>query len=454
MIKFIKEIKSVISNNAPLKEAIIFATDTKELFVDINNTRLQINDVVVINNVADLDDILAPLSNKFYFCQENNIFYRYTGGSWLAITSTQAQYQELLDLYTKLTVDANIEYILLADQWVGNTYTINNSLFTEEATIRLSASNISDNEYTALSTANIMPDDSDISNNNIILVATGEVPAIDIPIIVSVYISRNDLENVEDNLTSTSSINPLSGNMGRELNERIGNLNNLSTENKDNIVVAINEIVQDIDDGKTLVANAITNKGIHTSSNSTYEELAYNIDHIVTSSGAELVKGVDSTQADVLEGKKFINDMGELSVGTIPSFDGTYSYRSGSSQQVLDTKNKYLTDNITIETLVLEETKEANPTSTDQVILPSEGYDGLHSVTVKGDANLNSSNIRDGVTIFGVTGNANLENVFISDTEPTDVQFVPSIWLDTSGGKNLLKIYDGTKWISARGTWS
>ena len=30
-------------------------------------------------------------------------------------------------------------------------------------------------------------------------------------------------------------------------------------------------------------------------------------------------------------------------------------------------------------------------------------------------------NIRDGVTIFGVTGNANLENVFISDTEPTNV---------------------------------
>ena len=65
--------------------------------------------------------------------------------------------------------------------------------------------------------------------------------------------------------------------------------------------------------------------------------------------------------------------------------------------------------------------KEAFIVATDQVILPSEGYDGLHSVTVKGDANLNSSNIRDGVTIFGVTGNANLENVFISDTEPTNV---------------------------------
>ena len=42
MIKFIKELKSVILNNAPLEEAFIVATDTKELFVDINNTTHQI----------------------------------------------------------------------------------------------------------------------------------------------------------------------------------------------------------------------------------------------------------------------------------------------------------------------------------------------------------------------------------------------------------------------------
>ena len=113
MIQFIREIKSKIEINVPLlEEAIIFATDTKELFIDVNYNRIQINDISIVDTVSDLDNILTPLSNKFYFCQENNIFYRYTGGSWLAITSTQAQYQELLDLYTKLTVDANIEYVL------------------------------------------------------------------------------------------------------------------------------------------------------------------------------------------------------------------------------------------------------------------------------------------------------------------------------------------------------
>ena len=40
MFRFIKELKSTILNNSPLKEAIIFSTDTKELFIDIDNNRM------------------------------------------------------------------------------------------------------------------------------------------------------------------------------------------------------------------------------------------------------------------------------------------------------------------------------------------------------------------------------------------------------------------------------
>ena len=58
MIKFINEIKSVIDSKQPLKEAIIFATDTKELFIDVNNQRIQINDVNTVSTVTDLDNIL------------------------------------------------------------------------------------------------------------------------------------------------------------------------------------------------------------------------------------------------------------------------------------------------------------------------------------------------------------------------------------------------------------
>ena len=95
MIKFISKIKSEIQNNAPIKEAIIFATDTKELFIDVNNRRIQINDLVVVDTVANLDNILAPL-NKFYYVEENNLIYKYTKDGWKAITTTQDQYTALV----------------------------------------------------------------------------------------------------------------------------------------------------------------------------------------------------------------------------------------------------------------------------------------------------------------------------------------------------------------------
>ena len=48
--------------------------------------------------------------------------------------------------------------------------------------------------------------------------------------------------------------------------------------------------------------------------------------------------------------------------------------------------------------------KIAAPSKNAQVITPDSGYDGLSRVAVRGDGNLTADNIRDGVSIFGVTG--------------------------------------------------
>lgn len=55
-------------------------------------------------------------------------------------------------------------------------------------------------------------------------------------------------------------------------------------------------------------------------------------------------------------------------------------------------------------TELLGETTTVTPSSTQQVITPSQGYNGFTQVTVNTDVNLLPENIKAGVTIFGVTG--------------------------------------------------
>lgn len=93
--------------------------------------------------------------------------------------------------------------------------------------------------------------------------------------------------------------------------------------------------------------------------------------------------------------------------GTITK-NGEYTFYPYSGYDGLSRQK--ITVNVPVVEEVLDaklQTKSITPKKNNQTIKPDDGYDGFNEVTVFGDNNLVDYNIRGGVTIFGVTGTYN-----------------------------------------------
>lgn len=123
---------------------------------------------------------------------------------------------------------------------------------------------------------------------------------------VKIAILEGSVEDLGDMIAeNTMAINGISDN--------VGNLSDLETTNKNSLVEAINENFTNVSNGKTLIAEAITDKGVETSATDSFQTMATNISNIEGGGG-----GGDITNMSLLTSSgSYVT-----SVSYTPNFDG------------------------------------------------------------------------------------------------------------------------------------
>lgn len=126
---------------------------------------------------------------------------------------------------------------------------------------------------------------------------------------------------------STFNIELMLNNNWDKIDEAIGDMTTVPTTAKD-AAGAITELFTNVSDGKTLVAAAITDKGVPTAADDTFQEMANNIGGIVLGSG-------DAVAGDVRAGKTFTNDTGS-GTGTLTDRGAMTITPSAVQQNIAD----------------------------------------------------------------------------------------------------------------------
>lgn len=84
IVKFYHTTQSKLAQLPVSDGNLVFVTDTKKMYLDINGNRLGYQDIQVLSTETDRTSILAPIEG-FYYVEETNILWRYKEG-WKKVT--------------------------------------------------------------------------------------------------------------------------------------------------------------------------------------------------------------------------------------------------------------------------------------------------------------------------------------------------------------------------------
>lgn len=87
-VKFVSTIDSKLSQLGIENGQLIFTTDTRTIYLDLNGVRTEYNQIVVLFNENQRLSLLSPIEGLFYFVKETNVLWRYDGNyQWVQLTS-------------------------------------------------------------------------------------------------------------------------------------------------------------------------------------------------------------------------------------------------------------------------------------------------------------------------------------------------------------------------------
>lgn len=176
-----------------------------------------------------------------------------------------------------------------------------------------------------------------------------------------------------------------------------------------NVQDAIDELFTSASNGKQIIADAITGKGVPTSADDTYATMAENVEKI--EAGVDISDTTLTLPEEMKEGVIAYNKTGDKIIGSLkeiqllePLISLNTSDGVITSTSIISSKG-IINESTTTKTYQLTTKSGTTITpGTSQILAASEGVYTLGDIFIAGDTDLKASNIKNGVSIFGIQG--------------------------------------------------